>query len=123
MIQAEIKTTDLELTPAIKDYVESKLLQLEKFVNSTEGGVTAQVEIGKVTEHHRSGDVFMAEINLQDYGRVFRAVVTTSDLYAALDQVKDEIVRQVTNNRDKKQTLFRRGARRFKGFIQGWGGN
>jgi len=118
MIQTEIKVTGLALTPALKNYVEAKILQLEKFAHSQIGSVRAEVEIGKTTGHHRSGYVFKAEIRLQVNGRRFYAVETTEDLYASLDKVKDEIARQVVSAQQKEQTLLRRGARRLKNFLR-----
>lgn len=119
-IQTEVKATGLELTPAIKGYVEEKVGQLEKLVDVTTGGVRAEVEVGKTTHHHHHGDVFRAEINLYVNGSAYRAVTTTSDLYAAIDEMKDEVARQIVSKKDKKQTLFRRSARKLKDFLR-WG--
>jgi ribosomal subunit interface protein len=122
MIQTEIKATALELTPAIKDYLEAKVLMIDKFVDSSAGGVLADVELAKTTGHHHlQGEIFKAEINLQANGNFYRASVTEEDLYAAIDKMKDEIIRQITEKKSKKQTLFKKGARRLKGLLRGWG--
>ena len=117
-IQTEVKATGLELTPAIKGYVEEKVGQLERLVDTSTGGVRAEVEVGKTTDHHRHGDVFRAEINFHVNGEVYRAVTTTSDLYAALDEMKDEAARQIVSKKDKKLTLFRRSARKIKDLLR-----
>lgn len=117
-IQTEVKATGLELTPAIKGYVEEKVGQLERLVDTSTGGVRAEVEVGKTTDHHRHGDVFKSEINLYVSGAVYRAVTTTSDLYAAIDEMKDEVARQIVSKKNKNQTLFRRGARRLKNILR-----
>ncbi|OHA57725.1 MAG: ribosomal subunit interface protein [Candidatus Vogelbacteria bacterium GWA1_51_14] len=122
MIQTEIKATALELTPAIKNYLEAKILTLDKFVDSSTGGVLVDVELAKTTGHHHlQGEIFKAEINLQVNGSFYRASVTKEDLYAAIDEMKDEIIRQITEKKSKKQTLFKKGARRLKGLLRGWG--
>lgn len=121
MIQTEIKATDLELTPAIKSYLEAKILMINKFVDSSTGGVLADVELAKTTgQHHLQGEIFKAEINLQINGNFYRASSTQEDLYAAIDEMKDEIIRQITKDKNKKQTLFKKGARRLKGLLRGW---
>lgn len=117
-IQTEVKATGLELTPAIKGYIEEKVGQLEKLVDTSTGGVRAEVEVGKTTDHHKHGDIFKAEINLYVNGNVYRAVATTSDLYAALDEMKDEVARQIVSKKDKDQTLFRRSARKLKNLLR-----
>ena len=121
MIQTEIKAMALELTPAIRAYVEEKILSIDKFVDSSTGGVLADVEVAKTTDHHHSGEIFKAEINLQINGDFHRASSTQADLYAAIDEMKDEIIRQITARQTKKTTLFRKGARRLKGLLRGWG--
>ncbi|MDO8183384.1 MAG: ribosome-associated translation inhibitor RaiA [bacterium] len=120
-IQTNLKVTGLELTPALRSYVEEKTLQIGKFVTTTASENRAEVEIGKTTEHHRHGEVFKAEINLHTNGKHFYAMATTEDLYASLDKVKDEMIRQITSAHNKEQTLFRRGSRRLKNLFRGWG--
>lgn len=121
MIQTEIKATALELTPAIRAYVEEKILSINKFVDSSTGGALADIEVAKTTDHHHSGEIFKAEINLQVNGNFYRASTVRADLYAAIDEMKDEIIRQITAHQNKKTTLFRKGARKLKGLLRGWG--
>lgn len=120
-MKTDIKVTGFDLTPAISDYVAEKMVQIDKFIDPSDESAMAQVEIGKTTAHHKQGDVFRAEINIRLSGRTVRAVEELDDLYAALDKVKDDLVRQITSGSAKKQTLLRRGARKFKDFIRGFG--
>ncbi len=114
-----IKATNIELTPAISDYIEKKFSAFDRFVNDTQGGAHCDVEVGKTTRHHRQGDVFRAEVNLRVSGQGFYAVSEKDDLYAAIDEVKDEIVRQITGHKDKSTTLMRRGAYKVKNMLKG----
>ena len=77
------------------------------------------VEVGRTTQHHKSGDIFRAEINLKLKGDSLRAVREAEDLYAAIDQVKDEIVDLLTTHADKRRTLLRRGAAKIKNILKG----
>lgn len=112
-----IKATNMELTEAIEGYVNKKLASLGKFIQ--EDKISGYVEIGKTTEHHKNGDVFKAEYNLQLDGKKFYAVSEKSDLYAAIDDAKEEFIRQITRTKDKKQTLYKRGATSVKKMIKG----
>jgi ribosomal subunit interface protein len=116
-MKINIKATGIELTPAISDYVYKKVQSVEKFAASTEG-VVAQVEVGKITEHHKSGEVFRAEIHLVGNGLDTYAATEEEDLYAALDKVRDEIVQELTHKQGKKETLTRRGQRAMKGLVK-----
>lgn len=111
------KATNIEITPAIADYVEKKFSAFDRFASSENS--RCDVEVGKTTQHHRSGDVFRAEVNLHIEGKSFYAVSEKDDLYAAIDVVKDEIIRQVTSEKDKSHTLYRRGALHVKNILKG----
>jgi putative sigma-54 modulation protein len=113
-----IKTTNIELTPALKDYTEKRITKASKFIGKD---VVVAVEIGKTTNHHKHGDVFRAEINLTIFlGKQFRAVSEKPDLYEAIDDVRDEIVRSVSSEKGKTDTLWKKGARKIKYMMRGF---
>lgn len=107
------KATGISLTPSISEYVEKKVNMLEKFFRATDE-VLVNVEVGKSTRHHKSGDVFRAEIKVSAAGENYYAVVETEDLYAAIDEVKDEIVSELTSRRKRAMRLFKKGAQKLK---------
>jgi len=113
------KGTNISLTPAIVDYLNKKLATVEKYINSHQDVAMLDVEVGRTTQHHKSGDIFRAEINLKLKGDSLRAVREAEDLYAAIDQVKDEIVDLLTTHADKRRTLLRRGAAKIKNILKG----
>lgn len=116
----QFKATNIELTDAIKNYVEEKLVSVEKILNAEQTEPLAEVEIGKETPHRQSGDsLFFAEINLTVAGSLFRSHTQASELYAAIDEMKDEITREVKQDKEKKRGLVRRGAHRLKQMIRG----
>ena len=115
----KIKATNIELTNAIESYVEEKLQSVEKFmVSHEEEEPVAYVEVGKTTKHHNSGDVFRTEINISVRGKQFRAVSEKSDLYVAIDDMKDELIRELNSYKDKERTLMRRGAGMIKNLLR-----
>jgi len=113
-----IKATNMELTPAIEKYVDRKLIGLEKFNNG--GEIDVYVEIGKTTNHHKQGDLFKAEINLDLNGKQFFTNSEKEDLYMAIDEAENDITRKITYRKDKNQTLFKRGAMSVKKMIKGF---
>jgi ribosomal subunit interface protein len=114
-----IKATNMQLTPAISNYIEKKFSAFDKFVRDGAGSTRCDVEVGKTTHHHKSGDFFRAEVNLHTSGQNFYAFVERDDLYAAIDEVKDEIIRQIKSRKEKSTTLYRRGAAKIKNIIKG----
>lgn len=118
-MKINIKATNIELTPAISAYVEKKLSAIEKFLGGSKD-VVAKVEVGKSTQHHKSGDIFKAEVHISGAGADYYALSEESDLYAAIDLVKDEIVRNLAHEKGKRFALARRGARKVKEMIKGF---
>jgi len=115
-----IKTTNVSLTPALSEYLEKKLSHLDKFINPKDMEATmCYVEIGKTTNHHKTGDVFLAEYNLSINGKVLRAEKEEFDLYSAIDLVNDEIENEIRSYKTKKISLIRRGGAKIKQIIKG----
>ncbi len=114
-----IKATGIELTVAISDYAHKKFSAIEKYVDKHNSNVVAQVEVGKSTHHHKTGNVFRAEVHLVGDGLDLYAVSEQDDLYAAIDLVKDEIMHNMLQLKGKRETLARRGASMIKDIMKG----
>ena len=92
-----IKFTNIQSSPAITEYVEEKLNHIYKFIEKfdLEGAVKAQVELGRVTNHHHKGQIFRAEVNLVLPHKALRAEHEGYDLHGAIDLMKDRLEREV----------------------------
>lgn len=90
---------------------------LEKFFHEEE--VLVNVEVGRTTKHHKSGDIFRAEIHITASGEEYYSAAEKDDLYAAIDEVKDEIVHELTSKRKRALRLFRRGGAKIKNLLKG----
>jgi len=109
----------MDLTPQITDYIHEKLSVVEKYINpEMDEEILAEIEVGIISKHHKKGDVYMAEINLTSKGKQYRAVSKTGDLYASIDNLKDQISKSLRRSKDKKGTLFIRGARKIKSLLK-----
>ena len=120
-IVIRIKSTNLELTPAIEDYTRTKIDMLQKFLKyyaGQSGELIFDVEIGKTTEHHRKGDIFRAEINFTAGNTLLRAVAEEADLYAAIDKTKDEMQRELRRNKNKALVAIRKGGAQLKKLLR-----
>lgn len=117
-MQIKIRSINFDLTEAIEDYINKKISSLSKFLISEEQ-VLCQVEIGRTNKHHNSGDIFKAEVNIViPGGKQIYAVAEKSDLYSAIDVVRDEAEREIVSGKNKKDTLFRRGALKVKNLLK-----
>lgn len=96
-----IKATNLEITPAIRAYIEKKLAAVEKYLGRQEV-VNCDVEVELVTHHHHKGEIFRAEVNLQLPHDLLRVERTADDLYKALDELKDHLAELIKRHKEKR---------------------
>jgi ribosomal subunit interface protein len=92
----KIKATNMEMTDAIRTFVEEKLMALEPKLERFGESVALDVEVGKTTQHHRKGDVFRCEIQSMFPGKkLIRAEKTNDDLYKAIVEAINVFEREV----------------------------
>ena len=107
MLRYQVRGENLEITQAIREYVESKVSKLEKyFADSLEANVYANAKVYKNNKKK-------IEITVPLKGVTLRAEETNEDLYAAVDLVVDKLERQM---RKYKTKINRKG--REKGFAE-----
>ncbi|MBI5079445.1 ribosome-associated translation inhibitor RaiA [Candidatus Wolfebacteria bacterium] len=99
-----IKATKLDLTPAIKEYVEIKIGSIDKFLKKFEikSEIEVFVEIARTTKHHHKGDIFYAEANLRVGKILLRAEDTDWDIRVAIDKVKNRLEQEIKKYKEKK---------------------
>jgi putative sigma-54 modulation protein len=118
-----IKTTNISLTPAISDYTNKRINKIAQLLD-TDPSSQCDVELGKTTGHHNKGQIFRAEIHIVGAGKNLYATSEKEDLYAAIDIVRDDILRELKSNKEKRTSFVRRGGARMKAMIKGfwpWG--
>lgn len=121
-MQINLLGKNIELTETIKDYVLKRITHLEKLLSGIEakgGEVNVNFEVGKSTNHHKGGEVFHADCLIRINGKEFYSSSDQEDLYVAIDEVKETLFNDIQKNKDRKQTLFKRGASSVKKMMKG----
>ncbi|MDA1038074.1 MAG: ribosome-associated translation inhibitor RaiA [bacterium] len=103
---ASLKATNMELTPAIRQYVEEKLEYIDKLLPENES-ISVDVEVEKTTNHHNKGDIMRCEMNLSVPGELLRVEKTEENLYKAIDKVKDHMTEIIKEWRGKQESKNR----------------
>lgn len=129
-MRINIKATNIELTDGIREHVEKRITDLEKYLqNAGEASISEgqhdpieiDVEVGKGSNHHNKGDdAFVAEINVAMPGskNVLRSVSEQWDLYVAIDEAKDDMQRQLKRFKGKKEARSEKGKRAIKRILR-----
>ncbi|MGI6341106.1 MAG: ribosome hibernation-promoting factor, HPF/YfiA family [Minisyncoccales bacterium] len=97
-----IKTKNITLNSALKEFTQEKIGSLEKFLNKADS-LLAEVDLSRITEHHSKGDVFRAEVQIQVPGRLLRAESTMDDLRKAIVDVKDSLQIQIKKYKEQNK--------------------
>lgn len=113
-----IKTSNITLTDAIFDYTAKRLEAVKQFLQN-DPTIKTNVELGRTTTHHKNGDIFRAEIHITGKNKDLYASAEESDLYRAIDMVRDEILREVRSLKSKRISLLRRGGAKIKNILKG----
>ena len=119
MATTTIKAVNIELTPDLRDYIEKRTSSFDKFFRRYSESAIVHVEVGKNTMHHKNGDVFQTEITISGIGTTMRAVSEEADVYSAIDIAKESMMQDLSTEKDRSVTLFRRGARSVKKMLKG----
>ncbi len=119
-----LKGKNLEVTPSLQEFTEKKLSDLKKYINilredqnpdlSAKTLAEVFVEVGKETRHHRKGDVFFADAQLQLPGKLIAAKTNSDDLNKAIIELRDEMKREIEKYKVKKIDSVRREQRKSK---------
>ena len=111
-----IKATHIELSDELRSSIEKRLAGAEKFIKHMDH---VYVDVGRTTNHHKQGDVFRAEFNVVINGDKFTTFSITEDINMSIDEAYSELIRQITEHKDQKISLVRRGARSVKKMLKG----
>jgi ribosome-associated translation inhibitor RaiA len=114
-----VKASGLTLNGIQRDYLDKRLESLGKLVDLNDDAVICDVELGRTTEHHQTGDIFYAEINLTHEGKLSRATATAATLQEAIDTTKDELLEVLRKDKGRQEHRRRRASSAIKAFIQG----
>lgn len=85
-MQINVRGKNIEVTPALQDYLSKRLGKLDKYFDSE---MEAQVTLSVVKDDH------IVEVTLSFNGLLLRGEEKTQDMYASIDLVVDKVERQM----------------------------
>jgi ribosomal subunit interface protein len=118
-IKINIKATNIDLTDNIREHVNQKISMITKFMQlKPEQEAIFDVEVGKTTNAQHQGHIMRAEINLELSGNFNRTESVQDNLFQAIDDATDEMIRKVRKNKEKRFDLIKKGAAKVKNFFR-----
>ncbi|MFC3626797.1 ribosome hibernation-promoting factor, HPF/YfiA family [Vogesella amnigena] len=83
----------LEVTPSLREFIESKLERITRHVDNVIG-ITVTLSVDKLVQK--------AEVNVHLAGKDIHVEATDADMYAAIDALMDKLDRQVLKFKEKQ---------------------
>lgn len=99
-MKIQITGKGIELTEAIKDYANKKMLSLNKFYNDRI--IRAEIVLGK-ENHSLKGKNFLAECKLQIPSEDLFASKREETLYKAIDKIRDYLELELNKHKLKQR--------------------
>jgi len=96
-----VRGENIEVTPAIREYVEKKISKLERYFTEAPD---AKVNVNLRFNQDKSSKV---EVTIPLQQLVLRAEETNIDMYAAIDLITDKLERQIRKHKTKVNRKFR----------------
>lgn len=91
-MQIEVSGHQIDVTPALHDYVQTKMQRIERHFDNVQ---TMHVILSVDKLEHR------AEATLTTSGKALHAVSASENMYAAIDLLADKLDRQVLKHKEK----------------------
>jgi putative sigma-54 modulation protein len=96
-----IRGENIEVTPALREYVEKKIGKLERHFENTDG---VQVHVNMKVYNDKQAKI---EVTIPMPQLVLRAEERHDDMYAAIDLVSDKLERQIRKHKTKVNRKLR----------------
>ena len=119
-MEIRIKTTGYEITPEVSAYLDDKIASLEKMMGEDARSVRCEVEVGRDAGGSRHGaNMWFAEIHVISPGlaRVY-ARNNAQSVNAAIDDVKEEVERQLLRERKLHIRVLRKTGAAVKSWMR-----
>ena len=117
-MKTNIRATTFTLTPAITSHIDKRLEKVARLLGS-DPSVQYDIELSRTSAHHQKGDVYRAEMHIVGKGKNLYASAEHGDLYSAIDDVRDEILRELKAGKEKRMAFIRRGGAKVKAMMKG----
>lgn len=101
-MQINIKATGIQLNEELKKLVDLKIGSLGRFLpKNKKYDYLMEVEIGVSTKHHKKGEIFRSEAQVEmPGGKMLRSVSEKENMKSSLTAVKNDLQIQIKKYKD-----------------------
>jgi len=118
MKNLKVHFTDIMDEQDAQAYAEKKLTPLERFVKRDLDSIKWNLRLSR-NEHGTTAHSFSAEASLRTSKKNFGASAEAESLYAAIDELKDELQKKMSRFKGKRIVMLKKGGRKVKRLLRG----
>jgi len=117
-MQIQFKTPGHELPPEVVAHIESRVESFSRFTGAASESAVADVHIERIAEHPQQGKIWRVKLGVTSNGKTMHTEQVGETITEAFDLAKDEMILRLTDLKDKKRTLLRRGGSKIKSWLR-----
>mgnify|MGYP000545435884 CR=1 FL=1 len=117
MQNLKVHFTDIMDEQDAQSYAEKRLTPLEKFIKKDQESIKWNLRLSR-NEHGTTAHSFTAEASLHSSKKNFGATAEAESLYAAIDELKDELQKKMSRFKGKRIALLKKGGRKVKALLR-----
>ncbi|HIE39014.1 MAG TPA: ribosome-associated translation inhibitor RaiA, partial [Anaerolineae bacterium] len=103
-MEIQLFARNLEITPRLREYVETKVGKLDRYLDIDSARVDLVVENTRSSAHRQ-----VAQLTVRTRGTILRVEERASDMFAAIDMALDKMRRRVSRYKKRRQDRRQRG--------------
>jgi putative sigma-54 modulation protein len=103
-MEIQLFARNLEITPRLREYVETKVGKLDRYLDIDSARIDLAVENTRSSAHRQ-----VAQLTVRTRGTILRVEERASDMFAAIDMALDKMRRQVSRYKKRRQNRRQRG--------------
>lgn len=112
------KTPNYEASDKALAFAKERFGSVARLLGNEKDTALLEIELGRSTEHHKSGQIYRAEANLDAGGRLYRAEAEGDAIEAAIDKAAGELSREVKKARGRTKRLIRGAGAKMKSWLR-----
>lgn len=113
-MKTTIKESGLKLTPIEQKDIDRHLVKIKRLVEKYGTSAILNIEVSKVTNHHRKGEIYQATATLIVNKKSMRVETEGVAIGAAFEKCRKELEREIEKYKTSKEEKNYRQARKLK---------
>ena len=116
-MKVEIFAKNIELDNKLNEYIQKKVDSLDRILGKSKEERICDFRIKKDASANK-GRIYHAELTISTSNKNYGAEAYGESIYSAIDELKDEVAKKIRRNKDKKESLIKKGGRKIKELLR-----